>query len=293
MLSKTIVAALLGFVSLTNAAKKCPVADVSAIAHTGTPIGEEVKYNGLTQYVTKPSTRGNRTVGVLYLTDVFGIQLAQNKLLSDSFARAGYISVAPDLFNGSPAPNDINIPGFNTTAFLAQHGPNVTDPIIANSIKYLREELGVSKVAVTGYCFGGRYSFRVLAEGKGADVGFAAHPSLLTDEEITAITSPASVAAASTLKSRPLSSQEDTCRRVPGLFLVIDNAAVETDNLMSPARRAEVEALLSETGQPFSLAVYGGTSHGFGVRANISDPRQKFGKEEAFFQAVRFFDTWA
>ncbi|KAK1689599.1 dienelactone hydrolase [Colletotrichum godetiae] len=263
MLSKTIVAALLGFASLTNAAKKCPVADVSAIAHTGTPIGEEVRYNGLTQYVTKPSTRGNRTVGVLYLTDVFGIQLAQNKLLSDSFARAGYISVAPDLFNGSPAPNDINIPGFNTTAFLAQHGPNVTDPIIANSIKYLREELGVSKVAVTGYCFGGRYTFRVLAEGKGADVGFAAHPSLLTDEEITAITGPASVAAA------------------------------ETDNLMTPARRAEVEALLGETGQPFSLAVYGGTSHGFGVRANISDPRQKFGKEEAFFQAVRFFDTWA
>lgn len=209
--------------------------------------------------------------------------------LSDSFARAGYISVAPDLFNGSPAPNDINIPGFNTTAFLAQHGPNVTDPIIANSIKYLREELGVSKVAVTGYCFGGRYSFRVLAEGKGADVGFAAHPSLLTDEEITAITGPASVAAAGTSSiSAPL--------RPSGAlvgFFVTDISAVETDNLMTPARRAEVEALLSETGQPFSLAVYGGTSHGFGVRANISDPRQKFGKEEAFFQAVRFFDTWA
>ncbi|GKT63085.1 dienelactone hydrolase family protein [Colletotrichum tofieldiae] len=266
MLSQTIVTALLGFASLAAAAKKCPVADVSAIAHTGTPVGEEISYNGLTQYVSKPkgwSARGNKTTGVLYLTDVFGIQLAQNKLLTDSFARAGYVSVAPDLFNGSPAPNDINIPGFNTTQFLAQHGPNVTDPIVANSIKYLREELRVDKVAVTGYCFGGRYSFRVLADGKGADVGFAAHPSLLTDDEIKAITGPASVAAA------------------------------ETDNLMSPARRAEVETLLSETGQPFSVALYGGTSHGFAVRANISDPRQKFGKEEAFFQAVRFFDTWA
>ncbi|GKT40510.1 hydrolase tropI [Colletotrichum spaethianum] len=262
MLSKTIVAVLLGFASLTTAAKKCPVADVSAIAHTGTPVGEEISYNGLTQYVSKPkgwSARGNKTVGVLYLTDVFGIQLAENKL----FARAGYVSVAPDLFNGSPAPNDINLPGFNTTQFLAQHGPNVTDPIVANSIKYLREKLGVDKIAVTGYCFGGRYSFRVLADGKGADIGFAAHPSLLTDDEINAITGPASVAAA------------------------------ETDSLMPATRRAEIEALLGQTGQPFSIALYGGTSHGFAVRANISDPRQKFGKEEAFFQAVRFFDTWA
>lgn len=68
---------------------------------------------------------------------------------------------------------------------------------------------------------------------------------------------------------------------------------VETDNTMSPARRAEIEAPLEQTGQPFSVALYSGTSHGFGVRADISDPRQKYGKEEAFFQAVRFFDTWA
>ncbi|KAK2027149.1 dienelactone hydrolase [Colletotrichum zoysiae] len=266
MLSKAFVLAILGSASVASAARKCPVADVSVIAHTGTPVGEEISYNGLTQYVSKPKAGwggSNKTTGVLYLTDVFGIQLPENKLLTDSFARAGYITVAPDLFNGNPAPNDINIPGFNTTQFLAQHGPNVTDPIIANSIKYLREKLGVEKVAVTGYCFGGRYSFRVLADGKGADVGFAAHPSLLTDDEIKAITGPASVAAA------------------------------ENDNLMTAARRAEVEALLSQTGQPFSVALYGGTSHGFAVRANISDSRQKFGKEEAFFQAVRFFDTWA
>ena len=66
----------------------------------------------------------------------------------------------------------------------------------------------------------------------------------------------------------------------------------ETDEMMSPQRRAQIEAMLAATKQPFSLALYGGTSHGFGVRVNLSDPRQKFGKEEAFFQAVRWFDTW-
>lgn len=62
---------------------------------------------------------------------------------------------------------------------------------------------------------------------------------------------------------------------------------------MPPARRAQIEALLQATTQEYQVSLYGGTDHGFGVRANISDPRQKFGKEAAFYQAVRWFDAWA
>lgn len=62
--------------------------------------------------------------------------------------------------------------------------------------------------------------------------------------------------------------------------------------MMSPERRGEIEALLLKAGVPYQFALYSGTSHGFGVRANISDPQQKFGKESAFLQAVRWFDTW-
>lgn len=82
------------------------------------------------------------------------------------------------------------------TEFLAEHSPEATDPILATAVDFMRTELGVKKVVVTGYCFGGRYAFRMLAEGKGADVGFAAHPSLLEDAEISAIAGPASIAAA-------------------------------------------------------------------------------------------------
>jgi len=62
--------------------------------------------------------------------------------------------------------------------------------------------------------------------------------------------------------------------------------------MMSAERRAAIEALLQKTGQPYTVSLYSGTSHGFGVRANVSDPRQKFGKEQAFFQAVRLFDAF-
>lgn len=50
--------------------------------------------------------------------------------------------------------------------------------------------------------------------------------------------------------------------------------------------------MLNQTAHPYQVTIYSGTFHGFGTRANISVPEQKFGKEEAFFQAVRWFKAW-
>ena len=99
------------------------------------------------------------------------------------------------MFNGSPAPGDINNPGFNTTQFLGAHGVNATDPIVSKAVNYMRSTLGITRIGATGYCYGGRYAFRFVG-GKGADAAFAAHPSLLEDGEISAIKGPASIAAA-------------------------------------------------------------------------------------------------
>ena len=154
------------------------------------------------------------------------------------------------------------MPGFNTSAFVAAHGPEVTDPIIAKTIEHVRTKLGVKKIGLTGYCFGGRYAFRFVSAGKGGDAAFTAHPSLLGDDEIKAIAGPAAIAAA------------------------------ENDSMLDAARRSQVETLLAGTKIPYQVSLYSGTSHGFGVRANVSVPVQKFGKEEAFLQAVRWFDQW-
>lgn len=99
----------------------------------------------------------------------------------------------PDIFRGDPAPHDIY---FDADEFLAKHTTNVTDPVIETTIRYMRDTLCFDRIAVTGYCFGGRYAFRFLHEGRGADIGFAAHPSFLQDSEVLAISGPASIAAA-------------------------------------------------------------------------------------------------
>ncbi|KAL1841457.1 hypothetical protein VTJ49DRAFT_7012 [Mycothermus thermophilus] len=251
--------------------------DASIIAHTGTPVGKEIQYDNLTFYVAEPDRRNPHAkarakAAVLFLTDVFGLGIVENKLLADSFARAGYLTVVPDLFDGSPAPGDINVPGFNTTEFLAKHVPETIDPKIATSIRYLRRRRGISRIGAPGYCFGGRYTFRFagpsgaasVQNGRDAyiDATFAAHPSLLSAEEIKVIGAPASIAAA------------------------------ETDALFNDEARLAAEKTLKETDQPYRVTLYSGTDHGFGVRANLNDPQQKEAKEEAFLQAVRWFDRW-
>lgn len=100
------------------------------------------------------------------------------------------------MFNGTPAPGDLNDPGFNLTGFLNQHGPEVIDPMLKSTISFIREKFGIERIVSSGYCYGGRYTFRLLSQGHGVSAGFAAHPSLLEDDEIVAIAGPASVAAA-------------------------------------------------------------------------------------------------
>ncbi|ENH70987.1 Protein AIM2 [Fusarium oxysporum f. sp. cubense race 1] len=227
--------------------------------------GETVKYQGLNLYVSKPGRfnlghkkPGKRT-GVLFLTDVYGIQLKENRELVDNFSKEGFVVAAPDLFQGNPAKET---PDFNITEFLAKHPPSVTDPIVAKAINYLRNELKVNSIAATGYCYGGRYVFRSLGQNGKVNVGFTAHPSLLATEEIEAVRKPVSIAGAA------------------------------EDQIFPQPRQAETEAILTKIGKPFTSVLYSGTTHGFAVRANASNPQQVFAKDEAFYQAVRFFNAW-
>lgn len=41
---------------------------------------------------------------------------------------------------------------------------------------------------------------------------------------------------------------------------------------------------------PYEISLYAGVQHGFAVRGELSDKRQKYAKEAAFLQAVQWFD---
>jgi len=66
----------------------------------------------------------------------------------------------------------------------------------------------------------------------------------------------------------------------------------EVDHVFGPEKRAKSEAILAKSGAKYQSTVYGGTQHGFAIRCDLKDPKQKFAKESAFLQATVWFDEW-
>ena len=134
-------------------------------------------------------------VACLLLVPFFSVWRLTHASKADQFAANGYFVVMPDIVLGDPAP--LNPPAdWDVYSWVAQHTPEVTDPVVDAAIREMRGPLGCKSVAAVGYCFGGKWVCRFLKAGM-LDVGFVAHPSLVTEEELGGIQGPLSIAAAS------------------------------------------------------------------------------------------------
>jgi dienelactone hydrolase len=67
---------------------------------------------------------------------------------------------------------------------------------------------------------------------------------------------------------------------------------IETDQIFPAPKRRETEDILEKLKVPYQLNLFSDVEHGFAVRCDISQKRQKFAKEQAFFQAVAWFDEY-
>lgn len=96
----------------------------------------------------------------------------------------------------------------------------------------------------------------------GIKVGYVAHPSFVDEEELAAITGPLAISAA------------------------------ETDEIFPTEKRHRSEEILKETGQPYQLNLFSGVNHGFAMRGDMSVKVERFAKEQAFLQAVTWFNEY-
>jgi len=252
----------------------------------GTPTGKMIKIDDKWDaYIASPTPEKNhKNVALLYIPDVIGIW-QNSQLMADQFAANGYHCLIIDVFNGDPL--SLNRPeGFDFMKWLSEgsdgknpHTKEAVDPIVVAAIKTMKEKHGVSKIGALGYCFGAKVSSSVerllsslLADmfpqyvarhyKDGIDVGFMAHPSFVEEDELAGITGPLSIAAA------------------------------ETDSIFPADKRHKSETILQKTGHPYQINLYSGVVHGFSVRCDTSKKVEKFAKEQAFLQAVHWFDTW-
>ncbi|KAJ7195495.1 alpha/beta-hydrolase [Mycena pura] len=253
---------LLVLLSLLTAihATVVPLVDSSGHSHSQAPAGtvpqgRNITINGVLTYVTLPK-RFDPTTAVVLLTDVFGLPSPDN--LADQWAAEGFATYAPDYLNGDALPT-----GGNVTTWAVNHGEAQTTPPLLAVIKELKSR-GVKQLAVTGYCFGGLYTVR-LVQNNTVAVGTTAHPSSLNvpmDFEVVKAQS-----------------------HVP---IEINNAELDTG--FTPAVALETDAVLGNGQYPpgYFRRQFDGVGHGFAVRANASDPVQVAAKQGAFDTSLAF-----
>ncbi|KAI9836852.1 MAG: hypothetical protein M1819_001017 [Sarea resinae] len=239
------------------------------VKHEGKATGEMKMVGDVETYFAYPASK-DPTNAILILTDVIGHAFLNAQLIADQFAANGYLVAMPDLFAHDAVPLNYSSTGFSLPAWLRHHDVAATEPIVTALITYLRSDaVGVKNLGAVGYCFGAKYVVRALAPQPGGgdqqkkiQAAYVAHPSFVDAEELARIAAPLSIAAA------------------------------ETDEIFTVEKRHESEKILAGVGQPYRLVLYSGVAHGFAVRGDPSKPDARAAKEEAFLQAVNWFDRF-
>jgi len=242
---------------------------VSGVTHEGTATGKFEKIGGVDCYIAAPAGEYSKEKAILFLPDALGLASINNQLLVDDFAKNGFYTVLIDVFNGDPIPMSIleldDVKKFDWGPWLARHPRAVTRPIIDNVVVALKGQ-GITSFAAVGYCFGGRYVFDLAFENV-TKVSAVSHPSLLKSPE--------------DLEKYVVSSQAP---------LLINSC--EVDGQFPQAAQAKADEIFGsgKAGLPaYKRTYWDGCEHGFAVRGDLSDPKQKAAKEGAFEETVEWF----
>lgn len=73
---------------------------------------------------------------------------------------------------------------------------------------------------------------------------------------------------------------------------ITNTPPTETDSIFTTQLRHESEDTLIKAGQPWQINLFSGVAHGFAVRGDLNVKIQKWAKEQAFAQAVAWFNQY-
>lgn len=250
-------------------------------------------------------TVGNRDnprgIIVIY-SDIFGLELVNNKLIADAYAKSGeWLVYLPDFFKGDPVPlaiADIVLPvdkskqtilgkytGMlaNAPSFLAWRSRHPAETATKDCMEFLealrRATPKTQRIGIVGFCYGGKYALQAGLEKHMiqmetfkvplVDAVVALHPSRLAiPEDVKALVVPTAFGW----------GLEDTTVKIEQKSLIENlHANVKSEGLHVP----EMEHKVYKPGR-----------HGFAVRGNPDDPLERACLEESEAQTLQWFGRW-
>jgi len=211
----------------------------------------------------------------------FGIGIPNPRLIADRIAEHGFLVLVPDIFNGNPLSSEfltvMDIPDNSTDpahqpliekkkkwmsqlpAWLAENPPSNETNLIEKLIDHLKAE-GYQNFGMIGYCYGAKIVLTIAGRENRLGAFAVAHPSLLNQDDIKNL-------------------------KTPGLFL-----CAETDSAFPVnGLRKEAEEILKEKDVENVFVDYPGTTHGFGIRADDSNPVYSAAAKDATARAIQFY----
>lgn len=170
---------------------------------------------------------------------------------------------------------------FNVGEFIGRNSKDIRFPEIESCAKSLRQEHGFKKLGAIGFCFGGWAVFQLGAKGRVSqstgchhrlcawtdmalgknlvDCISTAHPSLTTKEEIDAVAVPVQI------------------------------IAPEHDPQLTPELKAYANSVIPGLNLEYDYQYFPGLMHGFAIRCDQNDVKQRKGFERAKNAAVAWF----
>ncbi|KIP04970.1 hypothetical protein PHLGIDRAFT_25327 [Phlebiopsis gigantea 11061_1 CR5-6] len=224
-----------------------------AVLHEGEPQGTYETIGGIHCYVATPQGDYPKDKVVLYLTDVLGIALVNNR------------TVMPDILHNDPITEaNLKDPNWSFQEWIPKHGPETWESTVDNVVAALKDQ-GVTRIGTTGYCFGAPPAF-YLAYKNEAHVTVVAHPSRIAEPE-----------------------HFERYKATSKAPLLINSC--EIDPMFPLEAQAMADEIMGggKFVPGYERTYWEGCTHGFATKGDLSNPKVTVGKEGAFKASVQFF----
>ncbi|KAL7911408.1 dienelactone hydrolase [Trichoderma velutinum] len=248
-------------------AKPADICCLKGSFHSGEPTGRIEQINHVNTYVATPDPETSNGNVLLFFPDAFGLHM-NSMLMMDAFAACGYLTLGVDYFLGDPVSKHsltpLSDPTFDFEAWKSKHLKS-SEEVGARWVRNVKTKYGKTedvKFACVGYCWGARFVCEQLSAGGICTAGAIAHPSFVNESHVIKINAP--------------------------VIWSVPN----TDKLFAPEERSRTVEILTQGGKRFNMQIFSDVGHGFASRARLTDPYEKWAKEQSFKGFIEWFDFW-